>query len=195
MSDRAGGIVMCAVGVTALVGCFSPSSGGSNGGASFGAIPTESVAVAIDALSSDIETTNIGGAACGPLSKTVSCPKGGTVALTGTSMDCPTPGGSSVENIDFTYTMTGCADAIDGVTVTLTGVATHSGPLTTVDGTLTAQSVQFTATSPVIIVAEQGSGDVTSSCTFALTYDLSSSTFTLSGTLCGDMFTTSFADM
>jgi hypothetical protein len=196
MTDWAGRCAMCAfIGVTALVGCFSKSSGGSGSGANFGAISTEALAVAIDALSGDIETTDIGGTACGPLDKTVSCPKGGTVALTGTSTNCPTPTSSGVENIDFTYTMTGCADAIDGVTVTLTGVATHSGTLTTVGGTLTAQNVQFNATSSVIVVAsQQGSSDVTNSCTFALTYDLSSGTSTLDGTLCGEMFTASFAD-
>ncbi len=186
----------------APLGCFSKDAGGSDAGpgfggadAGFGNVSIESLAIVVYALSVDVESLAVAGAVCGPLNRTINCPKGGTVTVTGTSQNCTAAGGSGVENIDFDYTMTGCADEADGITVALTGAAVHSGTLTSTSGALSGQDVTFKATSSVLIVpSQQGAQDDPQSCTFALTYTLASGTLTLSGNICGDPFNASFAD-
>ncbi len=185
------------------IGCVSKDAGSSDAGASFGGadanfgnVSIESLAIVVYALSVDVENLAVAGATCGPLTRTVTCPKGGTATVTGSRQNCaPAGDGSGVESLDLTYTMTGCADEANGLTVALTGAAVHSGTLTTTSGALTAQNVSFKATSAVLIVpSQQGSQDNPQSCTFALAYTLASGTLTLDGNLCGDPFDASFAD-
>ena len=133
------GAVFVVVLAAAMPGCGSDTSqtgtgagpgstgDGSTSGTPGNPINPDALGDAIYILSTDTRNVAIGGTVCRrPYDMTVDCPTGGTVAITGSSQNCPTAGGSASENESYTFTMTDCQDVADGIDIKLNGTAQRS---------------------------------------------------------------------
>ena len=161
---RLGGIL-----VTMVIGCNSSSTPTPDTGPP-PLVPTVTVGVGALNLAVDVNNIHIAGMPCGNYAMMVSCPTSGTVAITGSSQNCPPSGGSGTSSYNFTYVMTACQDNAQGVTIRLDGTAVYSGSVTLLNGTQTNFTENFQAAAPVHIFASSpGRTDVDESCTFATT--------------------------
>jgi hypothetical protein len=152
---------------------------------------TADLANALYGLSVDVDDQGPGGGACTSYNKTVNCPTGGTVMISGSCQGGVT-NGTGPQHISYSMAMMGCSDVSNGISVTLTGTADLTGSQSFQNGAAVSSDQNFQAQTDVMIEAtETGYTSFSQSCTFGITYSMGSSK-TLSGSLCGQSFSKTF---